>query len=403
MKKNIIGIGMFVLALGACKPNEKHRYDKEEKHEGDRPKKKRGHQEHQEGDSEHSEQEEGIVLFSKNAQKRSGIQLGKVKSGTLSGGLSIPAEVQINPDKVAHISSLVDGKLVGVSARIGERVKVGQDLAKLRSVKLGVVRAELARATALRDLAKQTVERQKNLRAEGINSKRSLIEAEFDYQQARAERRAALSQLKVFGAKNGGGSGMMLQSPIEGMVIQRHATQGENISPEKTLFIIADLSRVWIIGRVYEQEISQIRLGMKASLSLNAYPSRTWDGKIDYVSSSLDKETRTLPIRVELDNSEGLLKPGLFGSLRISFSSGFEDGILIPSASIQTFENKSVVFVPTKHPGEFKVRRVTLGRQGAKWTQVLKGLQRDEELVVVGAFVLKSELMRAELGHGHAH
>ncbi|CAN0447805.1 unnamed protein product, partial [Laminaria digitata] len=238
--------------------------------------------------------DERTVQLSPEALSRSGLQLGTAEAGVLADALEVPAEVQLNPDRVAHISPLVDGQLVSVDVAVGDRVGARTRIGRLRSVELGQARAELTRATSLREVARQNRDRQRRLREEGISSKRKLLEAEFAYEQATAERDAALSRLHVFGLRGGSGPDMTLQSPIEGIVVKRHATRGENVSPSDTLFIVADLSRVWVIGRVYEQHVAQIVSGMSASLILNAYPGRSWTGVIDFVGATLDESTRTL-------------------------------------------------------------------------------------------------------------
>jgi cobalt-zinc-cadmium efflux system membrane fusion protein len=334
---------------------------------------------------------------------RSGIRIGTADSGVLAGALEVPAEVQLNPDRVAHISPLVDGQLLSVDATLGDRVEAQTQLARLRSVELGQARAELSRTTALRNVAEQNRDRQRRLREEGISSERSLLEAELAYEQAQAELDAARSRLSVFGASGGSGPDMNLESPIPGVVVERHATRGENVSPDDTLFIVADLSRVWVIGRVYEQQVDRVASGMNATLSLSAFPGRSWSGQIDYVGAVLDESTRTLPVRVEIDNPDGLLRPGLYGSLRLASGQPASSAVVVPLAAIQNLSGRTIVFTPGDEEGEFTARAVTIGRENARQAEVVAGLEPGMQVVVEGAFVLKSELMRGELGHGHAH
>lgn len=251
--------------------------------------------------------------------------------------------------------------------------------------------------------ANQNLERQERLRSEGISSERSLLEAQLVYDEASAERDAASSRLQVFGLSGGSGPDMTLSSPIDGVVIERHATRGENVSPENTIFVIADLSRVWVIGRVYDQQIGRIRPGMTAVLTLDAYPSRTFEGTVDFVGATLDEATRTLPIRVELENPDGVLRPGLFGALRLSDGDEARDVVRIPSGAVLNMDGLDVVFVPSGAPGEFHRVEVTLGATAGGVVEVIEGLEAGDSVVVEGGFVLKSELMRSELGHGHAH
>jgi cobalt-zinc-cadmium efflux system membrane fusion protein len=357
-----------------------------------------------EGEGGHGEGgEEQVAHLSPDALRRSDIQLGTAEAGVLTGALEVPAEVQLNPDRVAHVSPLVDGQLLSVNATLGDEVDRGARLARLRSVDLGLARAELSRTTAMREVAQQNLERQRRLRSQGISSERSLLEAQLAYEQANAERAAARSRLRVFGVRGGGGPDMNLESPIGGLVVERHAAQGENVSPADTLFKIADVSRVWVIGRVYEQQVAQVVEGMEAMLTLNAYPGRSWTGTIDYIGATLDETTRTLPVRVEVENPDGLLRPGLFGSLRLVSGEPNDSTVVVPLSAIQTYENRTVVFVPGDEQGEFIAHPVTVGRESGQQAEVLQGLEPGARVVVDGAFVIKSELMRGELGHGHAH
>lgn len=370
---------------------------------------KHGHEEHADEtghdgrghEDDHSDEQ--VIRLSPDALSRSGVRLGTAEAGVLTGTLEVPAEVQLNPDRVAHISPLVDGQLFSVDVSSGDRVEAGTQLAQLRSVALGQARAELSRTTSLRKVARQNRARQRKLRGEGISSERRLLEAELAYEQADAERDAALSRLQVFGLRGGSGPDMALESPIAGLVIERHATRGENVSPDDTLFIVADLARVWVIGRVYEQQVAQIAPGMAATLTLNAYPGRSWSGTVDFVGAALDESTRTLPIRVEVDNPEGLLRPGLFGALRLASGKPTGTGVVVPLTAIQMVDNRTVVFVPGDEDGEFAAHPVTVGRETTQQAEVIEGLEAGARLVVAGAFILKSELVRGELGHGHAH
>jgi cobalt-zinc-cadmium efflux system membrane fusion protein len=421
MKRITLLVLTFVLAMApGCKDSDGHDHGGEshdehaghDDHEGD----EHGHEEHageeedhddhghgEEGHNEDDRGEERVVRISPEALSRNGIRLGTAEAGVLTGAFEVPAEVQLNPDRVAHISPLVEGQLLSVDVTLGDQVEAETQLARLRSVELGQARAELSRTTSLRDVAEQNRDRQRRLREEGISSERSLLEAELAYEQADAERDAARSRLRVFGLRGGSGPDMTLESPIAGVVVERHATRGENVSPDDTLFIVADLSRVWVIGRVYEQQVAQVASGMTATLTLNAYPGRTWTGTVDFVGATLDESTRTLPIRVEIDNPDGLLRPGLFGSLRLASGQPTSTSVVVPLSAVQTVDNRTVVFVPGHEDGEFAAHAVTTGRENTRQVEVLEGLDPGARIVVEGAFILKSELMRGELGHGHAH
>ncbi len=394
-----IVIASFVWGASGCAPNRAP----QQEHAGEAHDHGDDHgDEHDEAAGE--ERREQVVRLSPKGMSRSGIRIGEARAGRLEGAVEVPAEVGFNPDRIAHISPLVEGQILDVAIALGDRVEAGAPLARLRSVELGQARAELARTTFLLKVAKQNRDRQRQLRAEGISSQRALLEAELAYEQADAEHQAALSRLRVFGLSGGTGPDMDLVSPIDGMVVERHATRGENVTPADTLFIVADLDRVWVMGRVYEQQVAQVAEGMEATLTLNAYAGRSWTGTVDFIGATLDERTRTLPIRMQLDNPDGTLRPGLFGTLRLASGSGGGSAVVIPIAAVQTVENRTVVFVPLREEeGAFAAHPVTLGRESGAEVEVLEGLDAGDALVVEGAFVLKSELMRGQLGHGHAH
>ncbi len=340
------------------------------------------------------------VELTPEAVESSGIRVERVRRGQQQGvSVSIPAEVEFSPDRVAHVSPLVDGQLVSISAEVGQTVTVGEELAVFRSVELGRARAELARARAVRESELANLERQERLRAEGIASERSRLEAQQSFDEADAALLAARSHLRVFGISGGTGSDMALVSPIEGMIVERHATRGENVSTSDLLFLVADASEVWVMGRVYEHQMSSVRMGMSATFSAASIGGRQWDGEVDYVALALDEETRTLPVRVVLDNSDGELRPGMFGTLEIADASETA-GLMVPAGAVQDLDGRDVVFVQAGEELVFVARSVVVGRDDGQRVAILDGLEEGERVVVAGAFVLKSEVVRGDLADG---
>src|SRR5690554_2232378 len=386
-----------ILTLFACEPSSKQDEHAHDEHSGE---------EAHHDDKGHGES--SAVTLTPAALARSDIRTRPATPGGLRQTLRIPAQVDFDPNRVAHISTFVQGQIVDAGPNIGERVEAKQKLATVQSVGLGQSRASLIAARAQFSVAKKNFERQELLRAEGINSERSLSEAAAALQQARAARDAAQSELKVLGDGGKSGSKLTVRSPINGVVHERPAIRGESVAPGDDLFVIADTSRVWVIGQVYEQQIAQLKTGMRAELTLAAYPGERWEGQVDYIAAALDPQTRTLTVRVELENPDGRLRPGLLGTLWLS-AEPTSDGanaataLHIPRDAVQVLNGRSVVFVAGDAPGKFLARPVSLGRESGGQVEVLEGLQPEEALVVQGAFILKSELMRSELGDGHAH
>lgn len=398
MRSTILGLCIALVVAGCREKQEQHA-------EGEHAEGEHAEGEHAEGEHAEGEHAEGetSVRVSPAAIERSGIEIAAVKEETLTGGIDLPAEVRAEPDRTAHISPLLSGQLASVKASVGERVEEGSVLATLRSVELGASRSALARARANVEVARSNFERQKELQREGIGARRNYLEAQAELRRAEAELTAAQRALEVYG-RGGSGSTVPLRSPIAGQVVERHATVGEVVGPEDVLFQVTDIGRVWVVGRAYQQHAGAIRAGAPAIVTLQAYPGRSWEGVVDYVAPTLDEDTRTLPVRVVFDNPDGLLRPGMFGTLSISPAGTASEAVpVIQRAAVQTIEGQTVVFVPGEEEGEFHATPVSLGNESGGRVRVLRGLSPGDRYVTRGGFVLKSELMRGELGEGHAH
>ena len=359
---------------------------------------------HEQGEEEHRGGFSNSVKLTPEAVARSGIEIAQVNEISLTGGVDAPAELQLDPDRTAHITPLVSGRIEEVRAVLGQEVKKNDVLLKLRSVTLGQARADIAQARAAVDVAQAAFDRQEELEREGIGARRAFLEARADLRKAEAELSAAIERVRVYSGRGGSGSITWIRSPLDGTVIERHATPGEVIHSERPVFVIADLARVWVVGRLYEQDVIVARLGAPATITLPAYPGRVWEGTVSYVASTLDPHTRTLPIRVELDNPDGLLRPGLFGTLSLSPDSKARQRVVaVPEGAIQQVNGQSVVFVPGTDTGSYSVVPVTVGVRMRGQAEILSGLESGDHTVISGAFTLKSELMRAQLAEGHEH
>lgn len=379
----------------------------DEKHEG------AGRESHAEGtaaprggEDHHEEDEHGgerVVRISAEAVQRSGIRIDEVLAVPAAGGLEVPAEVQAEPDREAHVSSVVSGQVARVNVSVGDRVQAGQTLAVIRSVALGEARAQAARARANVEVAQANFRRQEELQREKIGAERNFLEAQAELRRAQAEQSAADRALEVYG-RGGSGSEVTIKSPIAGRVLSRHATLGEVVAPSDVLFEVVDIARVWVLGRVYQQSAGLVREGASTVLTLQAFPGRTFSAPLDYVAPSLDEATRTLPVRVVLDNPDGVLRPGLFGTLSISPADATGETVpAVSSGAVQRLGDETVVFVPADEEGEFRAVAVATGSRGGDLVRVQSGLAAGDRYVAAGAFVLKSELSRGELGEGHAH
>jgi len=356
----------------------------------------------QQHESDHDDRaSDGMVRISEIGLERAGVRTEPVRMERLIGGIDLPAEVQLNPDRTAHVTPMVAGQIDEVHVSLGDSVDAKQALVTMRSVALGEARSSVANSRAAVEVARANFVRQEELKREGIGSQRAYLEAQGELRSAESDLAAANERLHVYGGRKGAGSTTTIRSPLSGTIIERHATTGEVVSEGSSLFMVSDLSEVWVVGRVYEQDVAAARIGAPAVVSLQAYPGKEWKGEVSYVSHTLDPHTRTLGIRVELDNPEGTLRPGLFGRISLSpEGDGAEPVVVIPSSAVQRVDGQALVFVATGQPGVFKSTFVTLGAQARGNVEVRNGVVKGDQVVVSGAFTLKSELLRSRLSEG---
>jgi membrane fusion protein, heavy metal efflux system len=299
----------------------------------------------------------------------------------------------VDPDRTAHIGPLTDSRIARVLVSIGDRVAEGDTLAELSSVAGAESRSALAQARANLDLARANLARQEELHAAGIDTERVHEEATATVRRAEAELAASQQRAGLTGS-------VTLRSPLSGTVVERHATTGETVGPDSKLFTIADLSRVWVVGRVYERDVGAVRIGAAARLSLEAYPGRSWEASLVYVAGVLDHGSRTLPVRIELENADGELRPGLFGTLAVEAGDALE-ALAVEAAAVQRMGDRTIVFVHEGARGDverFAVREIDVGPTLGDYVEVRSGLRAGDEVVTAGGFTLKSQLLRDTLG-----
>lgn len=344
---------------------------------------------------------ENEVHLSADALERAGIRVAPAERRALTGGVAIPAEVQFEPTSTAHVGPLVPGRITKVSVALGDRVRRGQLLGVVASTDVSSARARLDQARARLSAAEATLQRQQQLSTEGIGAQRSLIEAEAQVGELRAEVDGLRRQLSVFGSGSAGE--LSLTSPIDGVVVAVHATLGETAAPDQPAFIVTDPTKVWVRGNVPELELGRVQPGSAAVVRLHAFPDLAMPGTITYVAPALDERSRSLPVRVTLQRPDERLRSGLFGSIELVGGAADERVLVVPADAVATLDGQTVVFVPADEPNSFRPQPVSLGRRAGGFFEVRSGLDEGARVAVSGAFTLKSALRSGELSEGHEH
>jgi len=320
-------------------------------------------------------------------------------------GVQLLGELKVNEGRYAEVGTPITSRVVSVLAAPGQVVRKGQGLATLQSMDIGKARAESINAQTRLDLARKTFERKRSLAVENIVPAREVQEAEASVATAEAEVRAARAGLGALGASDESldSSELILRSPVNGTVIERNAMQGQMADPAQPLFRIGDLSRLWLVVHAFERDAVRIRQGSTARVSFAALPGRDFTGSVMLVGKQVDASSRTIPVRIEVANTEQLLRPGMSATAWVPVGKTSERVITVPVAALQRIENGWLVFLPTGQD-TFEIRPVGRGRDLGTEIEIVSGLRAGERVVVEGAFLLKAEAEKARSeGSEHEH
>jgi cobalt-zinc-cadmium efflux system membrane fusion protein len=337
------------------------------------------------------------------------IRTARVSDVQTGGRLALTGEVAFDERKVVRISPLVTGVARRVLVTQGDRVKRGQLLAEIDSRELGLLRSRLQQARARLALAKTEFERESRLFADKISSAKERSRAESDHKRARIELEALEDQLRLLGlssAQLGRQVGRItIRAPLGGTVVEKHVVPGESVTPEKEIFTVAELETVWVWASVYERDLAgllQARAAgrLPAEVRVAAFRDRAFAGTVDYVGATMDEVTRTVKMRVAVDNKGRLLRPGMFADLSIQLGEGLRQ-LSVPAEAVLSDGDHHFVFVRIDKR-RFLRRDVRVGRARAGTVPVLDGLREGEEIAVQGAFLLKSDVLREKMGAGCA-
>jgi cobalt-zinc-cadmium efflux system membrane fusion protein len=361
----------------------------------------------EESKPKHSAGEARLVRLPLDEVTRSGVTVEPVGRTAFRTYRTFPGVIRPNENALANITTLVRGRVAEVDADLGQMVKANQLLVVLHSGDLGLAQSAYLKARARRHVAEQAYQRAEFLFKEKVIGQAEAQRREGEMISIRAEAQEALEGLRLLGMgdKEIGilertqkiRSQVAIVAPFAGRVIARDLTKGELVETTQNLFVVADLSTVWVVANVSEKDVSYVQ---RATVSPNqpvevfvtAYPDDVFQGTVSYVGDVLDTATRTMQVRLSLPNPTGHLKPEMFATIRVS-SEPVPDVLVVPEAAVQHDRDRSFVFVQ-KEPGVFEPRTIKVGEKNGTVAEVLEGLQEGESVVKEGAFTLKSELLK---------
>jgi membrane fusion protein, heavy metal efflux system len=318
--------------------------------------------------------------------------------------LRLPGRVALDEQRVARIGPAISGQLTEIKAFVGQNVRKGDVLAMIHSTELGNAQAAYLIAKSKVNLHRLAANRARRLLESGVISQVKLNERESELAESEVEMRANVDRLRVMGMSESAirrlsDSGAIdsttpITATLTGTVIERHVSIGEIAQPADNLFTVADLSRVWVAADAPEQDAHLIEAGGYADVLIPALPGESITGKLVYVAATVNPISRTVTVRMEVENSDRKIKPEMLATMIIHRP--LVSSMTIPAKAVVRQNDHDYVFVQIA-PNRFELCPVSLGPEQDGLRQVFSGLDLGRQIVVDGAFHLNNERMRSIL------
>lgn len=345
-----------------------------------------------------------VVELTEEGVKNAQVQVARASPDAFAPKLTVAARLQADPNHLARVGARVTGRVANISVRVGEKVTKGQPLVEIEAVEIHKVAAEYLTALARASEANDALERQRQLANERVTAMQDLRRAEADAAANNAILRESEEHLQFLGltkasigslrtGKLTAAERSIVRAPIDGRIASMAATLGQVLNGTEDLLTIVDSDDIWASLSIYERDLAGVAAGREVTLTVPAYPGRTFKGTLQVVGEVVDTRTHTVDALAKMEG-EGALKPGMMGTARVALAN---DGstLWLPAEAVQTHSGDRIVFVRT---GErrFEVRTVSAGLERAGFVPVSSGIDDGTDVVTRGAFALRGELARAE-------
>ena len=327
---------------------------------------------------------EGMIKINPVVVQNMNVRTAEARQKDLSATVRTVGKIEHNEQKLYTVNTKISGWVENLFVDYtGEMVRRGQPLFSIYSPELVTTQREYLLALKTRD--KVGTSSFKTIR----NGGNSLLDATRQRLEYWDIPQSAIEHLEKTGEVK---KAITLNAPADGMVLHKNAVEGEYIKSGTSAYQIADLSSVWVQASVYDYEVPWIQEGQSAEMELSYQPGKTYQGTVDYVYPSLDQESRTVQVRLEFNNPDLALKPGMYTSVRIQTRS-LKDVTVIPNEAIIRTGERNVIFI-AQGDGAFEPREVTLGREGGEHNneiEILSGIEPGEKVVTSAQFLFDSE------------
>ncbi|HOY67898.1 MAG TPA: efflux RND transporter periplasmic adaptor subunit [Candidatus Ozemobacteraceae bacterium] len=332
--------------------------------------------------------------------------------------IDLVGELMLDDNHKRVVTSRIPGRLASISATVGTTMKEGDVVAHVESTELAQSALEYLKRLSELDFAEKKRARAALLFEKKVGSEQEVQEAQSARDLADLEATNARDRLKLFGLSDAdvgrirknrsdtlAQGRIVLKAPIEGQVIQREGIAGEIISGDRNLLTIANICHLIAIGQLHEKQVGEVlttlaRAAIPVEVTVESFPGKTFAGQLLAVDTQMLEDTRTLPVRIEIRNPDSLLRPGMFVKIRL-FLETAENQTLLPTKAVMDDEGSRFVFKQIE-PNLFLRQPVVVGRRIGDRSVIQSGVAAGDVIVVDGAFLLKSDVLREKMGAGCA-
>jgi cobalt-zinc-cadmium efflux system membrane fusion protein len=354
-----------------------------------------------------------MVTLSPDAQRNAGIVIAQATTITRGDYTEAPGLVAVDEARTARIGSLVQGIVLDTAAQVGDRVNAGQVLATMHSTIVHDTWAAYRKAVAERRRAEHelTFAIQAHVRARRLYDDAALslqelqraetnrIDAAELLDMAKTEVRRAEEELEHLGITNGedpsgeSGEQIPVKTPVRGLVLDRFITAGTTVTPGTPLFVVSDLSSLWVLAEIDESLLSHVAVGRPVQVRVAAYRDERFEGTVTLIGNTVNPKTRRVTVRCAVPNADGRQKPEMFATVLLE-QSNVHTAVVVPGIAVQSIDGSPAVFL-ADGAGGFRAHPVKVGTEADGQVEIVAGVQAGDRVVADGSFVLKSELLRS--------
>ncbi|MDE2179988.1 MAG: efflux RND transporter periplasmic adaptor subunit [candidate division NC10 bacterium] len=315
--------------------------------------------------------------------------------------LDTTGKIQFNEERLVRVNAPVTGRIVEVLAHPGDVVEAGHRLLLLDSPDLGTAKSDYAKAVSDLERSEKAITLARELFQVKAIAQKELREAENDYRKAMAEKERAASRLRTLAvpdaqfaeiaARTDTTTTITVTAPRGGIIVERNVIPGQVVAygqsdTPPTLFTIADLSAMWVLADVYEPDVPKVRIGQTATVTLACCPGERYEGRVTYISDSVDPQTRTVKVRVVVPNRGRALKAEMF--VKVAITTGSANALTLPQSAIHREDGETFVLI-ARGKDEYDRREVKVGVDLDGTVEVLDGVTPQDRVVSTGSILLK--------------